>query len=167
MPGPPTAHHSWHAFGTQSLSNSDSQNKTSRWHSSKENNIKEWHPSVDSGWNTVWATKLSPFLRVKFKRFHKLRKHSSSCSLYLILVGTYLTLGQAGCPKIGTCAWLPHRYSLLDLGRTAAPWLFGCPAASEWAGRGSEWKSRGRYGSKWEGIKRDLSFTSPFSADYW
>lgn len=55
----------------------------------------------------------------------------------LIKGGTYLTLAQAECPRTGTCAWLPHRCFLPDPGRRAVPWLFGCPAASEWAGRGS------------------------------
>lgn len=60
--------------------------------------------------------------------------------LTLSEVGTYLASARAGCPRTGTCAWLPHRCSLLDPGRTAAPWLFGCPAASEWASQGSTFR---------------------------
>lgn len=47
-------------------------------------------------------------------------------------------MGQAACPRTDICAWSPHRYSLLDPDRTAVPWLFGCPGASEWASQGSE-----------------------------
>lgn len=53
------------------------------------------------------------------------------------LLVTHLASARAECPRTGTCAWPPRRCSLLDPGRTAAPWLFGCPAASEWASQGS------------------------------
>lgn len=57
-------------------------------------------------------------------------------------LSTYLTWALAVCPRTGTCAWLPRQCSLLDPGRTAVPWLFGCPVASEWASQDSacgEW----------------------------
>lgn len=77
--------------------------------------------------------------------------------LTLSEVGTYLALARAGCPRTGTCAWLPHRCSLLDPGRTAAPWLFGCPAASEWASQDSTFREK-KMSLKYE---QDINETFP------